>query len=159
MDAGGSFTAVRKSLHCAAPKRVFEHIHFQTGACRRLFIKETVMAQKILLKHPQSGLVTTGFYGFSWTTLFFGFFPALFRKDFMTFGVGLVIYCIVAVITAGLGALVASIAWAFMYNKYYTRKLIAQGYRFAESDTANQLAASALGVSLDPTAAISAANA
>ena len=108
------------------------------------------MAQKILLKHPQTGLVTTGFYGFSWTTLFFGFFPALFRKDFLTFVVGFAIYTLVAIITVGLGAIVASIAWAFMYNKYFTRKLIAQGYRLADADTANQLAASALGVSLDP---------
>ncbi|MDB5641451.1 MAG: conserved hypothetical rane protein [Hyphomicrobiales bacterium] len=116
------------------------------------------MAQKVLLKHPQTGLVTTGFYGFSWTTLFFGFFPALFRKDFVTFGVGLVIYTVVAIITIGIGAAVASIAWAFMYNKYFTRKLITQGYRFADSATANQLAASALGVSLEPAPAVAPAN-
>ena len=29
------------------------------------------MAQNIRLRHAQSGIITTGFYGFSWTTLFF----------------------------------------------------------------------------------------
>ncbi len=108
------------------------------------------MAHKVALKNPTNGLTTTGFYGFSWTTLFFGFFPAIFRKDFLTFGLGLVIYVLLAVVTVGIGSLVASIAWAFMYNKYYTRKLITQGYRFADSDEVNKAAAQALGVSLEP---------
>lgn len=37
------------------------------------------MATVVMLKHPETGIVTKGFYGFSWTTFFFGCLPALFR--------------------------------------------------------------------------------
>lgn len=98
------------------------------------------------MKHKETGIVKNGFYGFSWTTLFFGFFPALFRGDFITFIGGFVISVIIALFTAGLGAMFISLVWAFMYNKYYTRKLLERGYVFAGSEADNALAASALGV-------------
>ena len=105
------------------------------------------MATVIPMKNPQNGLTKDGFYGFSWTTLFFGGFPALFRGDFLTF-IGLfAILIIIALITAGIGAFIVSIVWAFMYNKYYTKKLIEKGYRFNGSDEQNTAAANALGVS------------
>ena len=50
------------------------------------------MAQNIRLRHAQSGVITTGFYGFSWTTLFFSGFPAIFRGDLIT-GVILLARC------------------------------------------------------------------
>jgi hypothetical protein len=39
------------------------------------------MASSILIKHPDSGLMKKGYYGFSWTYLFFGFFVPLFRGE------------------------------------------------------------------------------
>jgi hypothetical protein len=104
------------------------------------------MATRIVLKHKESGIVKDGFYGFSWTTLFFGFFPALFRGDFITFIGGFVVSVIIGVVTAGVGALFIGLVWAFMYNKYYTRKLIERGYALAGSDGDNTRAAAALGV-------------
>lgn len=104
------------------------------------------MATKIAMRHKDSGIVKNGFYGFSWTTLFFGFFPALFRGDFITFIGGFVVSLIIAAFTLGIGAFFIGLVWAFMYNKYYTRKLLERGYIFAGSESENALAATAVGV-------------
>lgn len=110
------------------------------------------MATRIALRHKDTGIIKNGFYGFSWTTLFFGFFPALFRGDFITFIGGFVISVIIAMMTMGIGAFFISLIWAFMYNKYYTSRLLERGYVLAGSDADNAMAASALGIVL-PTVA------
>ncbi|MDA8384275.1 MAG: hypothetical protein M0037_14695 [Betaproteobacteria bacterium] len=98
------------------------------------------MATKILLQHPVTGLVKTGFYGFSWTTLFFGGWPALFRGDFlMAF-----VFIVLEYVTFGLSGLVL----AFTYNKIFTTKLIEGGYVLAGSAGENALAAAKLGIAL-----------
>ena len=107
------------------------------------------MATKISMKNTNNGLTKNGFYGFSWTTLFFGGFPALFRGDYITFLGFFAIALIVGVITAGIGSFIVLIAWAFMYNKYYTRRLIEKGYKFSGSDEQNSAAANAIGVLLN----------
>ncbi|MFZ4874349.1 hypothetical protein ACL9RI_04625 [Janthinobacterium sp. Mn2066] len=104
------------------------------------------MAIRIALKHKESGVIKDGFYGFSWTTFFFGFFPALFRGDFITFIGGFVISLIIGFMTLGFGFPFIGFVWAFMYNKYYTRKLIERGYVLAGSEGDNAMAAAALGV-------------
>ncbi|QNA87828.1 hypothetical protein G4G28_03940 [Massilia sp. Dwa41.01b] len=106
------------------------------------------MATRISMRHKESGIVKDGFYGFSWTTLFFGFFPALFRGDFITFIGGFVVSLIIAFLTMGVGALFIGLVWAFMYNKYYTRKLMERGYVLAGSDGDNIRAAATLGVAI-----------
>jgi hypothetical protein len=109
------------------------------------------MATKIAMKHKDSGVMKEGFYGFSWTTLFFGFFPALFRGDFITFIGGFVISVIIGIFTLGIGTLFIGIAWGFMYNKYYTRKLLERGYAFAGTESENTSAAAAIGISVPAT--------
>lgn len=116
------------------------------------------MATRITMRHKDSGIMKEGFYGFSWTTLFFGMFPALFRGDFLTFIGGFVVLVIIAFLTFGFGALVCSFIWAFMYNKYYTRRLLERGYVLAGSEGDNQMAAAALGVSVAPPATPRAVN-
>ena len=64
----------------------------------------------------------------------------------MTFIGGFVIAVIIALATAGVGVFVISIIWAFMYNKYYTRKLIEKGYALDDSPEINRQAAEALGI-------------
>jgi len=100
--------------------------------------KGNKMATQILLKHPDTGIVKKGLYGFSWTTLFFGGFPALFRGDIFI-GLALVAICI---LTCG----IAGIIWAFVYNKKYTLGLIEKGYVLAGSDAENALAKQKLGI-------------
>jgi len=74
---------------------------------------------KVFLKH-QSGLVKESKVGFSWTVLFFGFLPPLFRGDWKW---GLIIL-LLAPITFGL----SNIIFAFIYNRLYIKDLLQAGY-------------------------------
>lgn len=96
------------------------------------------MAQVVMMKDPKSGIIKKGFFGFSWTTFFFGFFPALFRGDLKV----AFLVCILQFITCG----IAGIIWAFIYNKRYTLKLIERGYEFCDTPEKNMAARAALGV-------------
>lgn len=96
------------------------------------------MATVVMMKHNQSGIVRKGYVGFSWTTLFFGGWPAIFRGDI---GTG-VLFILLQLLTCG----VAGLIWAFLYNKSYTRKLLERGYAFADSEGVVALAKQRLGV-------------
>ena len=69
----------------------------------------------------KSGLIKEAPVGFSWTTLFFGMFPALFRGDFKW----TLIMLIVGFVTVGLAFLV----FAFIYNRLYITSMIESGYK------------------------------
>ena len=94
------------------------------------------MGAVIMMKNPETGSVKKGFYGFSWTTLFFTGIPALLRKDIFTG----ILATILGVWTLGLLTLI----WAFFYNKVYTIKLLKAGYVFDDNDDVVALALSKL---------------
>lgn len=96
------------------------------------------MATTIMMKNPKTGILKKGFYGFSWTTLFFPGIASFFRGDIKT-GVFVILACL---LTGG----IAGIVWAFMYNKWYTRKLVEQGYEFMGTPQQNELAKERLGI-------------
>ena len=73
----------------------------------------------IKLKSKQ-GVIKEAPVGFSWTTLFFGAFVALFRGDWMW---ALMMF-VAQFITFGL----ASILFGFIYNRFYIEGLFKQGY-------------------------------
>ena len=73
----------------------------------------------IKLRHP-SGLVKDCKAGFSWTTLFFGIFPALFRGDWKW----ALIMFICNIATCGF----ATIVFAFIYNKIYIKGLLEKNW-------------------------------
>jgi uncharacterized protein involved in exopolysaccharide biosynthesis len=75
---------------------------------------------KINLKHSQSGIVRQCPIGFSWTTLCFGPFPALFRSDVKWFFVILLL----ALCTCTL----SNFIFCFIYNKLYIKSLFENGY-------------------------------
>lgn len=90
-----------------------------------------VMARKVKLK--RDGLMKTGYVGFSWTTLFFGFFVPIFRGDWFMVMVMLVLNIVAPFLSA--------IILGFVYNKMYTRGLIEKyGYVPADDYSARLLA-------------------
>jgi hypothetical protein len=106
------------------------------------------MAEIIPLRHKTSGIMKDGVYGFSWTTFFFGCFPALFRGDFLTFVGTFVVLFFLGLVTAGIGTFIGMFLWAFFYNSYYTKKLLEKGYEFAGTAEQNAEAAKVLEIQL-----------
>jgi hypothetical protein len=88
----------------------------------RIFIFEDPMAYATLtFENPHTGGIKQAPVGFSWTTFFFGIFPALFRGHV----IGAVIQFILAFMTLGLSHFI----FAFIYNKMYIKHLIGEGYK------------------------------
>jgi hypothetical protein len=98
------------------------------------------MAQKVKMKNLQTGQVKTGFYGFSWTYLFFGFWVPLIRGELVIAA----LHLFFTVVTGGLWQVIV----CFLYNKQYTNRLIEKGYTFADDPIRNQAAAGRIGVEL-----------
>jgi hypothetical protein len=97
------------------------------------------MAKGITVKHPVSGMTKTGYYGFSWTYLFFGPFVPIFRGEL---GVG-ALHLLFSIFTFG----VWQIVMAFLYNKQYmTRMLTEKGWVLDGSADENVLARRELGI-------------
>jgi len=71
--------------------------------------------------NPNTGQMREAPVGFSWTTLLFGCFPALFRSDWKW----AIIMFLAACVTFSLSWLV----FPFVYNKLYIADLAKQGYK------------------------------
>ena len=80
------------------------------------------MAQMIVLE--KNGIQKKSFVGFSWTTVFFGFFVPLIRGDIKWF----LIMLILSFLSFGL----AQFILCFLYNKFYTVNLLEKGYSPAD---------------------------
>ena len=79
------------------------------------------MAIATRLQNPATHANAVGYEGFSWTCLFFGPFPAIFRGDV----VGFLAMALTAVCTIGLSGLV----WIFVYNRWHYNRLLGKGFR------------------------------
>lgn len=77
------------------------------------------------LENPRTGQMRRAPVGFSWTTLFFGFLPALFRGHWL----GAIIQFVCAFLTFGLSGLV----FMFIYNKMYLRHLLNEGFKVTDA--------------------------
>lgn len=91
-------------------------------------------------KNQHTGAMKSAPVGFSWTTLFFGFFPALLRGHW----VWVLIMVIVSLITVGWAWLV----FPFIYNKAYIKYLIGDGFKVTSSSQDPEFIASKLQLAL-----------
>lgn len=94
------------------------------------------MADSVMIKHSQSGLVKTGKYGISWTYLFFGWLVPLFRGELRV----ALLQLIFTFLTWGIWQLVN----AFLYNKQYMTRLLTAGWELSDTDERNMAAKQSL---------------
>ena len=98
------------------------------------------MATKVIIQHPASGLTKNGYFGFSWTYLFFGWFVPLFRGEL---GVA-ALHFLFTMVSFGLWQLVV----AFLYNKQYMTRMLEKGYVLKDDEATMAQARAALGIAL-----------
>ena len=79
------------------------------------------MAFATIIFENKIGVMKEAPVGFSWTTFFFGFFPALIRGDWLW----AVIIFAASAVSFGL----AGIVFAFIYNRLYIQELLKQGFK------------------------------
>jgi hypothetical protein len=96
------------------------------------------MAKRVALIHPQTGLMKSGFYGFSWTFLFFGWFVPVFRGELLV----ALLHLAITVVTFGLWQLII----AFLYNKHYMTRMLEKGYVLNDTEAVNEAARQKLGI-------------
>ena len=97
------------------------------------------MAKKVTLKNPSTGLMKQGFYGYSWTYLFFGFFVPLFRGKVV---VG-ALHLLFTLFTGGLWQLIDS----FLYNNQSMTRMLEKGYVLSDKEEVMAAARTKLGIS------------
>ena len=95
------------------------------------------MAMETLnLKNPNSGEFRKAPVGFSFTVLFFGFIPPLFRSDwkgsglilFSCFGLAFIFFVLGIDTRLTFGGFWANLIFAFFYNKLYIKNLVKKGF-------------------------------
>lgn len=84
-------------------------------------------------RYKKEGITVSLPIGFSWTSLFFGPFPALFRGDIKWGAIQLVVHILVAFltlgITLGIGNFICWVVFAAIYNGRYERDFLLQGFK------------------------------
>jgi hypothetical protein len=91
------------------------------------------------LSNPNTGANKSVKIGFSWTTFFFGFFPAVFRDDWKWAAIIFMIEIIVSIPTLGFGFSVIGIIFSFFYNHLYINDLLKKGFVPGDDYSANAL--------------------
>ncbi len=86
---------------------------------------------KVTLKNIDTGVIKTSPTGYSWTTLFFGFFPAMFRGDLKGALIGFIGGCF--------GAWIFFAIFAAFYNKLYIKDLMEKRFTYANEETRQYL--------------------
>ncbi|MGB2832714.1 MAG: hypothetical protein WBC07_07145 [Methylotenera sp.] len=98
------------------------------------------MAKKVIIQHPINGLTKNGYYGYSWTYLFFGWLVPLFRGEL---GVA-ALHMLFTLFTLGLWQLIVS----FLYNKQYMTRMLEKGYVLKDTEQVMAEARTKLGIAI-----------
>ena len=96
------------------------------------------MAKPVAIIHPQSGLIKSGYFGFSWTFLFFGWFVPVFRGELLV----ALLHFAITVVTFGIWQVII----AFLYNKQYMTRMLEKGYVLNDTEEVNDAARRKLGI-------------
>ena len=96
------------------------------------------MATNVMIQHPLSGLTKNGYFGFSWTYFFFGWFVPLIRGEP---GVA-ALHLLFSIVTLGFWQLIVS----FLYNKQYMTRMLEKGYVLKDTGEVMRNARIALGI-------------
>ena len=96
------------------------------------------MAKRVQLIQPETGLMKSGYYGFSWTFLFFGWFVPIFRGELFIS----LLHFVITVVTFGLWQVII----AFLYNKQYMTRMLEKGYVLNDTEEVNEAARLKLGI-------------
>jgi len=96
--------------------------------------------RKVLVKHQQSGLVKTGYSGYSVTYLFFGWFVPIMRGEI---GIG-VLHLVLTIVTFGI---FQWLVMPFLYNKQFMTRLLTNGWQLSDTEENNDIAKQRLGIS------------
>lgn len=79
--------------------------------------------------------------GFSWTTLFWGCFPALFRQDWINFAIIAGVIFAITVFSGGTLSFIPLIAFSFFYNKMCIKGHLDKGWKIKDYLGSKSLAA------------------
>ena len=96
------------------------------------------MAKRVQLINPETGLMKSGYYGFSWTFLFFGWFVPIFRGELFVS----LLHFVITIVTFGLWQVII----AFLYNKQYMTRMLEKGYVLNDTEEVNEAARLKLGI-------------
>ena len=96
------------------------------------------MASQIYIRHEQSGITKNGYYGFSWTYLFWGWLVPIIRGEV---GIG-ALHLLFSIFTLGIWQIIV----CFLYNKQYMTRMLTTGWVLAGSEEENRNAKFALNI-------------
>ncbi len=96
------------------------------------------MAKRVNLLNKSIGVTRPGYYGFSWTYLFFGWWVPLFRGEV---GIAL-IHAVLWIFTFGTWQIIM----AFLYNKQYMIRMLEKGYELSDEEQTMDAARRTLGL-------------
>ena len=82
--------------------------------------------RKVRIIHSVSGIAKSGYVGFSWTYLLFGWFVPVIRGEL---GVG-VLHLVITFVSFGLSQLI----FPFLYNRQYMNRMLTAGWALDTND-------------------------